>query len=157
MRPLLVKHLMTSRVVTFFAEQTLPLAEDVMHLKKFRHLPVVDDNGHLLGLVSQRDLLAAQISTRSALNADQRRARQEDVRVKDIMTRNVWTVRPTTFASTAAETLLDHKYSCLPVVNEDGKLVGIVTERDFVRFASQLLENTEIDPIQPPPLPPPPA
>ena len=140
MPPVLVKHLMTSRVVTFFSEQTLPLADDVMHFKHFRHLPVIDDAGKLVGLVSHRDLLAAQISTRSGLDHDQRRAIQEHVHVAEIMTRDVWTVRPDVRASTAAETLLDHKYGCLPVVDDAGKLVGIVTERDFLRFAIKVLE-----------------
>lgn len=139
MPPVLVKHLMTAPVVTFFAEQTLPLADEVMRLKHFRHLPVIDDAGRLVGLVSHRDLLAAEISTRSGLNRGQRLARQEDVRVREIMTRDVWTVRPDVRASVAAATLLDHKYGCLPVVDEEERLVGILTERDFLRFAGKVL------------------
>ena len=141
MPPVTVRHLMTSPVVTFFAEQTLPLAEDVMQLKHFRHLPVIDDAGHLVGLVSHRDLLAAQISTQTGLSADERRARQEDVRVAEIMTRDVWTVRPEALASVAGATLLDHKYGCLPVVDAAGILVGIVTDRDYLRFAVKALES----------------
>lgn len=143
MSPVLVKHLMTSPVVTFFAEQHLPLAEDVMRFKHFRHLPVVDEARRLVGLVSHRDLLAAQISTRTGLSRNERRTVQEDVRVGEIMTRDVWTVRPDVYASIAAATLLDHKYGCLPVVDEDGVLVGIVTEHDFLRFATKVLEAAD--------------
>lgn len=141
MAPVLVKHLMTSPVVTFFAEQTLPLADEIMRLKHFRHLPVVDDAGLLVGLISHRDLLAAEISTQSGLGRAQRLAIQQDVRVRDIMTAEVWTVGPEVRASAAAATLLDHRYGCLPVVEADGRLVGIVTERDFLKFAIKVMDT----------------
>jgi CBS domain-containing membrane protein len=139
----LVKHLMTSPVVTFFPEQTLPLAEDVMRFKHVRHLPVIDDRRRLVGLVSHRDLLAAQISTRSALSRDERRAVQERVCVGDVMTRDVLTVHPDVNASIAAATLFDHKYGCLPVVDDHGVLVGIITEHDFLRLVTKVLEATD--------------
>jgi len=141
MTTVLVKHLMTTPVVTFFAEQTMPLADDVMRLKHFRHLPVIDEEGRLVGLVSHRDLLGAQISSETGLDRTQRHAFQKDVRVSQIMTHDVWTVLPDTRAATAAETLLDHRFGCLPVVDGAGKLVGIVTERDFLRFASKILDQ----------------
>jgi CBS domain-containing membrane protein len=128
----LVSHIMSTKVVTFFAEQTLPLAEDVMRIHKFRHLPVIDNNRRLLGLVTDRDVLRSQI---------ERRARQDDVRISALMTTDVWTVAPDALASHAGQTLLDHKYSCLPVVAHDGTLVGIVTERDFLRFAVKALQT----------------
>jgi len=140
MRPVLVKDLMTSPVVSLFAEQTLPLAEDIMSFKHLRHLPVVDDNRHVVGLVSHRDILRAQISFLTGLTNEQRRARQEEVRVRDIMTRDVWTVTPETLASVAGRTLLDHRFGCLPVV-EGEFLVGILTERDFLRFAIKTIEQ----------------
>jgi CBS domain-containing protein len=139
MTPVLVKHLMTSPVVTLFAEQTLPLAEDIMHFKHIRHLPVIDDGGRLVGLVSHRDLLRAQISSLTGFSAEERRARQDDVRVRELMTRDVWTVRPDTLASVAGQTMAEHRYGCLPVVDEQHVLVGIVTERDFLRFATKTI------------------
>jgi CBS domain-containing protein len=140
MRPVLVKDLMTSPVVSLFAEQTLPLAEDIMSFKHLRHLPVVDDNRRVVGLVSHRDILRAQISSLTGLTNVERRARQEEVRVRDIMTRDVWTVSPETLASAAGRTLLDHRFGCLPVV-EGEFLVGILTERDFLRFAIKTIEQ----------------
>jgi CBS domain-containing membrane protein len=131
----LAKDIMTSPVVTFFAEQTLPLAEDVMHFKHLRHLPVIDDAGKLVGLVSHRDLLRAQISTLAGLTDAQRRARQSEVRVSQVMTRDVWTVAPTTEVRRVGLTLLDHKFGCLPVVDAEERLVGIITERDVIKYA----------------------
>jgi CBS domain-containing membrane protein len=138
---LLARDIMTSPVITFFAEQTLPLAEDVMQFKHLRHLPVIDDNGKLVGLVSHRDLLRAQISTLVGLTDQERRARQSDVRVSQVMTRDVWTVGPSTEATKVGRTLLDHKFGCLPVVDADERLIGIITERDFIKYALGLLHE----------------
>ena len=126
---------MTTPVVTLWAEQTLPLASDIMRFKHIRHLPVIDSERRLVGLVSHRDILAAQISTQTGLTDDEKRARQAGVTVDQIMTRDVWTVRPDALASAAGTTLLDHRYGCLPVVDQSGILLGILTERDFLRFA----------------------
>jgi CBS domain-containing membrane protein len=139
---------MSSPVVTFFEEQTLPLAEDVMRFKHLRHLPVVDDELRLVGLVTHRDLLRAQISTMTGLTDDQRRAREEEVTVRQIMTRDVWTVTPSTLASVAGATLADHQYGCLPVVDHAHRLVGILTEHDFLRFAIKALRMN--DPMRAP-------
>jgi CBS domain-containing membrane protein len=143
MTPVRVQHIMSSPVVTFFEEQTLPLVEDVMRFKHLRHLPVVDDQRRLVGIVSHRDLLRAQISTMTGLTDDQRRAREEGVRVEQIMIRDVWTVTPDTLASTAGTTLLDHVYGCLPVVDDDHRLVGILTEHDFLKLAIKALRMND--------------
>jgi CBS domain-containing protein len=59
------------------------------------------------------------------------------------MTRDVMTVGPDVNASVAAAALLDHKFGCLPVVDDQGVLVGILTEHDFLRFATKVLETTD--------------
>ncbi|MCX5741558.1 MAG: CBS domain-containing protein, partial [Proteobacteria bacterium] len=105
MSPVLIKHIMATPVVSLFAEQTLPLADDVMRFKHLRHLPVIDETNRLVGLLSHRDLLRAQISSLTGLTEEQRRARQEEVRVSTIMTRDVWTVTPETLASSAGTLL----------------------------------------------------
>ena len=136
MPPVLVKHLMTAPVVSLFGEQTLPLAEDIMGFKHIRHLPVVDEDGRcLLGLIGRRDLLRAQISTLSGLTTAERHARQADVRIHQLMTRDVWTVQPETLASIAGQMMRDHRFGCLPVVDATHRLVGIITEREFLDFA----------------------
>jgi len=139
MHPVRVRDIMSSPVVTFFPEQSLPLADDVMRYKHLRHLPVIDDDRRLVGLVTHRDLLRAQISTMTGLTDEQRRAREEDVLVRQIMTRDVWTVTPDTLASVAGLTLLDQTYGCLPVVDYDHRLVGILTEHDYLRVAVKAL------------------
>ena len=140
MPPVLIKHIMSVHVISLFAEQTLPLADDIMRFKHLRHLPVVDESGRLVGLVSHRDILRAQISSLTGLTDGQRRARQEHVKVSQIMTRDVWTTEPEAHASNAGQLLLDHRFGCLPVIDASGRLVGIVTERDYLRFAVKAIE-----------------
>ena len=60
---LLVKHIMTAPVVSLFADQSLPLAEEVMRFRHVHHLPVIDETHRLVGMVSDRDILGAQISS----------------------------------------------------------------------------------------------
>jgi CBS domain-containing protein len=55
------------------------------------------------------------------------------------MTRDVWTVGPGTDVRRVGLTLLDHKFGCLPVVDGDERLVGIITERDFIKYALSAL------------------
>ncbi|HRC54664.1 MAG TPA: CBS domain-containing protein [Kofleriaceae bacterium] len=135
-----VKDIMSTSVVSLFAEQTLPLAEDIMKYKHVRHLPVIDDDRRLLGLVSHRDLMRAHISSLSGLSSELMRARLQDVTVREIMTKDVWAVTPETLAVVAGRTLLDHRFGCLPVVDAEHRLIGIVTERDFLRLALAILE-----------------
>ena len=53
---------------------------------------------------------------------------------------NIWTAGPETFASNAGRLLLDHRFGCLPVLDAIGRLIGIVTERDYLRFAVKAIE-----------------
>jgi CBS domain-containing membrane protein len=126
-----VKNLMTEDVVKLTKTQSVPLAESLMKMKRVRHLPVVDGDGMLVGLVTHRDLLGAKLSDQSPLNDDERSSQELSIPVSSIMQENVWTVSPNTMANKAANLLRDHRFGCLPVV-EDGKLVGIITEADFV-------------------------
>jgi CBS domain-containing membrane protein len=136
-----VRDLMTTKLITFFEEQTLPLAGELMKLKKFRHLPVVDEEGRLVGLITHRDILKAQISTLSVISEHSREKIEEGFQIKDIMNKDVWTVSPDAPAREAGQLLADHAFSCLPVVDESRKLVGILTDRDFVKYALEILDS----------------
>ena len=140
----LVKDLMTSDVITLFEEQTLPIADDIMKYRRIRHLPVVDEQGRLVGLVTHRDVLKAQVSYVSFVKNEsggERGSIDLDIQVKDVMSRDVWTVSPTTPAHEAGQLLADHTFSCLPVVEPGRRLVGILTDRDFLKFALEVLER----------------
>ena len=125
---------MTTNLATLEAGERLDLAEDVMHAGRIRHMPVVEDK-RLIGIVSVRDLLAASLSQAMDFEPAHRRAFLRSVSVDEVMTRDPLTVTPDTPLVTAAERICEQKIGCLPVVDADQNLVGIVTETDLVRAA----------------------
>lgn len=133
-----VADLMTKKVFTLRRIDTLRDVRSLMDLVKIRHIPVLDEQGYFLGLVTHRDLLSYAISKLAEVEADLRTEIESSIMVGDIMQTNVDTVAPDTLLSEAAGILYRKKYGCLPVV-EDGKLIGIITESDFLRLAIALL------------------
>jgi CBS domain-containing protein len=129
-----VSEIMESEVVTLAAADRLDLADDVMRLGQVRHIPVLDD-GRVVGIVTQRDLLAASLSKALAFDPAQRRTFMHSVDVGEVMARDVVTVGPDATLGEAARLLLGRRIGCLPVVKADGTLVGLVTETDLLRAA----------------------
>lgn len=130
-----VRDLMTTPVKTVQVSQSLPLAASIMDLERVRHLPVVDDEERVVGLVTHRDLLAAQISALSPLSPEERETLQLSVRVSAVMRTEIWTISPDALVASAARLLRDHRFGCLPVV-EGSKLVGILTESDLLALVA---------------------
>jgi CBS domain-containing protein len=128
-----VRDVMTSEVATLRPEDPLSVADDVMRLGRIRHLPVVDGEGVLRGLVTQRDLLRSALLARDDA-APGPRSHLERLAVSEVMTREVAVADPEDSLRAAATVMLRRKFGCLPVV-EDEKLVGIITEADFVSLA----------------------
>jgi CBS domain-containing membrane protein len=129
-----VSDVMQSEVVSLSCDDRLDLAEDIMRLGRIRHLPVLEE-GRLVGLVSQRDLLAASLSKALDFEALQRRTFVRSVEVSEVMTRDIETVEPSTPLREAAARMLHDKIGCLPVVKPGGTLVGLLSESDLVRAA----------------------
>jgi len=136
---ILVEDLMTSVVETLQVGDTLDMAEHLMKQGRLRHLPVVDGEEHLVGLVTHRRILSAWVS-HGHPDRELHGAVAAQVPVEMLMERNVLTVSPDTSAALAAALIESSRFGCLPVVAH-GKLVGIVTEADFVRFARKQLES----------------
>jgi CBS domain-containing membrane protein len=133
-----VADLMTSDVVTLTEDETLAHAQRCMARGRIRHLPVVHE-GRLVGLITHRDLLAASFSIFAEVASSEQRRIFDTVRVVEAMHRDVVTVSPELSVSKAARILLENKYGCLPVVDDEQQLLGIVTEADFLRLTVQLL------------------
>jgi CBS domain-containing protein len=131
-----VGDLMTREVVTIAAHASLADAWTLMSDHRIRHLPVLDRRGHLLGLISHRDLLAASQSSLSFRDERRRVQLLAWGTVGDVMETHVSTATPEESAAVAGGRMIRHKIGCLPVVARDGHLAGIVTEEDFVRWAT---------------------
>jgi CBS domain-containing membrane protein len=126
-----VRDLMSPDVESIFIDETMDLANTILTLARIRHLPVVDREGKLVGVLSQRDLLRAFAELYRSGQSD---ADQDHIPIAEIMTDDVTSIAPDAPALDAAEIIWENKIGCLPVV-EDQQLVGIITESDFVRSA----------------------
>jgi CBS domain-containing protein len=133
---LTLNEIMVSDLHTLEANNTLQDAVELMKSKKIRHIPIVGSNNQLLGLVTQRDILAA--SSPDSTNKQQ----EMSTPLNAIMITKLDTVNKDTDLRQAALFLQQHKHGCLPVV-EDNTLVGLVTDTDFVSVAINLLEMLE--------------
>ena len=129
-----VRDRMTQKVVTVAPGDALAQAHELLITAKIRHLPVVEQ-GKLVGLLSQRDLLRVTSNRPAALT--------QGIPVSEMMTRELITVRPGTPLRRAARLILERKMGCLPVVDGTGTLVGILTESDLAELAKELLSELE--------------
>jgi CBS domain-containing protein len=132
-----VADVMTRELVTLKESDDLGLADRVFGLRRIRHLPVVEA-GRLVGLITHRDLLRCY--------ARRGESQGKASRAKDMMTTGVTTVLPETPLRKALNLMLKNKFGCLPVVAANGKLVGLITEADLVRFAAEVI--SELDKFQ---------
>ena len=148
-----VKDVMTKDPFSIDPEAPLATAIEMMRMKRIRHLPVVDDSGQLIGIITDRDLRQAAFAPALAewlsLSA-QRRLRGigqafEDLRVKDAMTWVVVTTHPDATIEHAAVLMFERRLGSLPVIDQ-GKLVGILTERDLLKALMRKHPATRFDP-----------
>ena len=129
-----VADLMSREVVTLLENDTLHVADDVMGLARIRHMPMVDEEGAVVGLVSQRDLFRGALARTLGYGEFARQKLYGMLRVKDVMSKDIETISSGAPLSEAARTMLDRKIGCLVVV-DGSELVGILTEGDFVGLA----------------------
>jgi len=117
-----VADLMTSQLRCLKETDSLADAMAAMQESFIRHVPVIDDQGRLSGLITQRDLFALE------------HKKDAETPLREVMRTDVTTVAPETSLRAAAETMIFNKFGCLPVVQGD-LLVGIITETDFLKLA----------------------
>jgi len=123
---------MASPVITVTPDTPFQDALKILRDKGFRRLPVIGENGKLVGIVSERDLLYASPSPASTLSVWEMNYLLSKITVEKVMTHNVITTTSNATLESAAYTLTIHKFGGLPVV-DDGKLVGIITETDIFK------------------------
>lgn len=130
---MLVKGWMTTDVITVEDDASMMKALMIMKEKKIRCLPVVDKRGELVGIVSDRDLKDAAPSKATTLDVYELNYLLSSIKIKDLMTKNVVYARPDETVEFAAILMLENKISSLPVINDRGALIGIITQTDIFK------------------------
>jgi CBS domain-containing protein len=139
-----VNEVMSENVITLKTSDTISAARTLMEEEDIRHIPIVDDNNFPIGIITQRDIYRARDSE---LNSNEHIIDDEKTTLEQIMSRQISYVLKTDPLRIAGLKLQKNKYGCLPVMDKD-KLVGIITDFDFVGIAINLIEQmeqTEVD------------
>lgn len=136
MKQELVRDWMTREVVVVAPETTLPEAHRLMNDNQIRRLPVMKD-GRLVGIVTRGDVRGAEASDATSLSVWELQYLITKIKIQEIMTLDPVTISQDSTIGEAARLMLDYKISGLPVVDGQGKLVGIITESDIFRIVVQ--------------------
>jgi acetoin utilization protein AcuB len=131
---------MTRKVFTVTPDDSLLNARELMKTHKVRHIPVVGEGGKLVGIISDRDIRSAMPSSLYyEYGSEREREKLERFIVKDVMTPNVVSLSLRDTIQDALLLLLKHDFGALPVVDDEGILVGILATRDLLRALVTLL------------------
>jgi len=128
-----VKDVMSREVRTVQRNDELGVADKLMKDERIRHLPVIDEAGDVCAVVSQRDLFRGALLRALGYGSRAEETLLRQVVVKEAMSADLFTTTPDTPVAEAARVMVERRIGCLPVL-DGGKLVGIVTETDFVRL-----------------------
>ncbi len=129
---MLVKDRMTPDPVVITTDTSLKEALEIVRSKPFRHLPVLDENGKLVGIVTEKSLVYASPISTTALSVFEVDYILSRTKVGQIIQGSVISVGPDWPIEEAARVMVDRRIGCLPVV-EDDKLVGIISDTDIFR------------------------
>jgi CBS domain-containing protein len=131
-----LRSVMTTPVLTLDRNDALDVAEDLMTSHRIRHVPVVDSNAHVVGVVSRNDLFPQGLAGALGYGATGQRKLLHVIQVKEVMSQPPITISPDARVWDACVLMLDRKIGCLPVV-EHGRVIGIVTEGDLLRCLTE--------------------
>jgi acetoin utilization protein AcuB len=140
---MLVKERMTTPAMTITPDTSFQDALKLMRDNKFRRIPVVDQDGKLLGIVSERDLLHASPSPATSLSVWEVNYLLWKLKVADIMTHHVITIAQDAPIEDAANLMVTRKIGGLPVVNGANQIVGVITETDIFKAFAEMLGSGE--------------
>ena len=139
---MLIRHWMTKAPITVEADTPFLEARLILKDKRIRHLPVLQ-NGRLIGVVTDRDLKEAAPSGASGLDVYEMNYLLLKVTVRELIKRDPVTIEPDDTVERAALLMHDHKIGCLPVVEENGRLIGLITETDILAAVVEILGCNE--------------
>ncbi len=130
---MLVKNWMTTEVITLSHDRSMMKAAKLMKDNEISRLPIVDDEGVLVGIVSDRDIKEASPSKATTLDMHELYYLLSEIKVKDIMSRKVVTVSVEDTVEKAAVVMEEKKIGGIPVVDAENKCVGIITNTDVFK------------------------
>lgn len=130
---MLVKNWMTNNVITVTADSSMMKISRLMKENKIRRLPVVDEDGLLIGMVSDRDVKDASPSKATTLEIHELYYLLSELKVKDIMTKRPVSAKATDSVEAVAALLMHNSFGGVPVVDNDGKVCGIITDTDIFK------------------------
>ena len=128
-----VQNWMTTDVVSVGPDTSLLKVGKLMKDHHIRRIPVVDENGQVIGIISDRDVRDASPSKATTLDMYEMHYLLAELKAKNIMTAKPITVKPTDTVEQAALIMLDNKVGGLPVVDDSSKLVGIISDHDVFK------------------------
>ncbi len=134
-----IKEMMQKNPITVLPEASFYEVRALIRDKGIRHLPVVDKEGHLVGIVTDRDIREAAPSDATTLSVHELHYLLGKLKVSAFMTPKgrLITITSDTIIEEAVQLMHDHKIGCLPVV-EDKKLAGLITETDVLALLVDL-------------------
>ena len=135
---MLVKDQMTPNPICGHLDMSVEAVREIMNTNNFRHLPIVDEQKNLVGLITQRSLAGTIQADQHSLSQYEVRYILAKVKVRDIMVKDVTTISEDTAIEEAARIMADKKIGCLPVTR-DCKPVGIITDNDLFAIMVNLL------------------
>jgi acetoin utilization protein AcuB len=131
-----ISEIMRTVLTTVSMDHTLGQAQEIMIIKKIRHLLVMDGSD-LVGVITDRDVrshVSHRIDTQTESKSDHETL---EVKVHQTMTRELITASPDTSVAEAAKLIVDNKIGCLPIINKDGSTAGIITDFDFLMYIAR--------------------
>lgn len=138
--PQRVADIMIRDVLTLRLDQSLHDGNEAMREHKIRHLPVLDAQERLVGMLNQKVVLREALQITNVYGSNRLSHHLALIPVEEVLSGEVLTLTPETPLAEAGRTLLDNRHGAMPVVDGDGRLVGIVSSVDFVHLAVRLLE-----------------
>jgi len=128
---MLVKEIMTTDVKTIRPEDTVKKLAEEMVENKIGSLVVISGSGGVVGIATERDIIEDVVLLGKS---------PEEIKVQDVMTKDLITINPSNTLEEAADVMVNHKIKKLPVI-EGGRLVGIVTATDLIAYENKLVEK----------------
>jgi CBS domain-containing membrane protein len=137
-----VAQIMTADPLCVTRDASLKDAHELMRSKNIRHIPVIDDKGVLVGMLTQKIMIAKVLGLMAQFGATALERKEKQQLVADLMVTDFAAVSPEQSLKEVAGFFVSNRHGCMPVVDTSNKIKGILTSSDFVRLAADLLKNT---------------